>query len=76
MEGLLFIVSPTKPGTYVYLRYGVLARMNDDVILDRRTEDRRRIRQDTATPERRSGDRRHRDITGELQAFGWAVVHR
>ena len=75
MAGLLFIVSPTEPGRYVYLKYGV-ARMNGDVILDRRKEDRRQICQDRATPERRRGDRRHRDITRELQAFGWAVVHR
>ena len=75
MVGLLFIVSPTEPGTFVYLKYGV-ARRNGDVILDRRKEDRRHIRQDASAPERRYGDRRHRDITRELQAFGWAVVHR
>ena len=76
MAGLLFIVSPTEPGTYGYLKDGVIARMNCDLILDRRKEDRRRIRQDAAAPERRNGDRRHCDITRELQAFGWAVVYR
>ena len=75
MAGLLLIVSTTEPGRYVYLKYGV-ARKNSDVILDRRKEDRRRIHQAAATPERRYGDRRHRDITRELEAFGWAVAHR
>ena len=46
------------------------------MILDRRTEDRRQIRQDVAGFERRYGDRRRRDIMGELHAFGWAVVYR
>jgi hypothetical protein len=75
MAGLLLIVSTTEPGRYVYLKYGV-ARKNSDVILDRRKEDRRRIHQAASTPERRYGDRRHRDITRELEAFGWAVAHR
>jgi len=75
MEGLLFIVSATEPGTYAYLKYGV-ARRSGDVILDRRKEERRQIHQGSAMSARRNGDRRHRDITRELQAFGWAVVHR
>ncbi len=75
MVGLLFIVSASEPGTYAYLKYGV-ARRSGDVILDRWKEERRQIHQDAAMPERRSGDRRHRDITRELQAFRWAVVHR
>ena len=77
MASLLFIVSTTQPGTYAYLKYGV-ARRKGDVILDRRHENRRRNRThlDAATLERRYGDRRHRDITKELQAFGWTVVHK
>ena len=75
MAGLLFIVSAAAPGTYVYLNYGV-ARRTGDVILDRRKEERRQIHQGSAMSERRNGDRRHRDITRELHAFGWAVVHR
>ena len=55
MEGLLFIVSATEPGTYAYLKYGV-ARRSGDVILDRRKGERRQIRQDSAMPERRYGD--------------------
>ena len=75
MAGLLLIVSTTEPGRYVYLKYGV-ARKKGDVILDRRKEDRCRNYQAAATAERCYGDRRHRDITRELKAFGWAVVHR
>ena len=47
----------------------------DDVILDRRKMDRRRIHQLT-TPERRRPERRRRDITTDLQKSGWAMVHR
>jgi hypothetical protein len=75
MAGLLLIVSATEPGRYVYLKYGV-ARKNGDVIFDRRKENRRRNHQPAATRERRYVDRRHRDITRELKAFGWAVAHR
>jgi hypothetical protein len=46
-----------------------------DVILDRRKADRRRIHQ-RATPERRHGERRRRDVTTELQKIGWAQVRR
>lgn len=74
MEGLLFIVSAMAPWKHAYLKQGV--GKNGDVILDRRKEDRRRIHQGAARPERRKGGRRHRDITRELQEFGWAVVHR
>jgi len=75
MAGLLFIVSAREPGTYAYLKYGV-ARSSGDVILDRRIGERRQIHQYAVRTERRNGDRRHRDITRELQAFGWAVAHR
>lgn len=75
MEDLLVIVSATEPGTYAYLKYGV-PRKSGDVILDRRTENRRQIHQNAAHAERRDGDRRHRDLTRQLHAFGWAVVHR
>jgi hypothetical protein len=46
-----------------------------DVILDRRKEDRRRIHQ-RATPERRHGARRRRDVMTDLRKSGWALVHQ
>jgi hypothetical protein len=44
-----------------------------DVILDRRKMDRRGLHQ-PATPERRHGERRRRDIMTDLQRSGWALV--
>jgi hypothetical protein len=43
MAGLLFIVSPTKPGTYTYMK--LVTEREDVVILDRRKMDRRLIHQ-------------------------------
>ena len=58
MADLVFIVSRTEPKQYLYLKH-VFADETRDVVLDRRTV-----------------DRRHRDITRELQSSGWALVRR
>jgi len=73
MAGLLFIVSRTKPGTYAYMK--LVSESEHDVIFDRRKGDRRRIHQ-RATPERRHGERRRRDVMTDLQKSGWALVCR
>lgn len=46
-----------------------------EVVLDRRAAERRRDDHRVAT-ERRQADRRHHDITADLQNAGWALVHR
>jgi hypothetical protein len=46
-----------------------------DVILDRRKGDRRRVHQ-RATPERRHGERRRRDVMTDLFKSGWVRVCR
>ena len=74
MADLVFIVSRTEPKQYLYLKHA-FADETRDVVLDRRSIDRRR----TLRPppiERRHIDRRHRDITRELQSSGWALVRR
>jgi hypothetical protein len=73
MAGWLIVVSRTKPGTYTFMK--LVSESEHDVILDRRKADRRRIHQ-RATPERRHGERRRRDVTTELQKIGWARVRR
>jgi hypothetical protein len=73
MAGVLIVVSRTKPGTYTFMK--LVSESEHDVILDRRKADRRQIRQ-RATPERRHGERRRRDVTTELQKIGWAQVRR
>ena len=71
MASLLFIVSRTKPGTYNFMK--LVSESEHDVVFDRRNVDRRRIYQ-RATPERRHGERRRRDVMTDLQKSGWALV--
>ena len=73
MAGLLLIVSRTKPGTYHYMK--LVSESEHDVILDRRKGDRRRVHQQ-ATPERRHGERRRRDVMMDLFKSGWVRVCR
>ena len=63
----LIIASRTRPAQYTYLKHAFEPAIAD-VILDRRQ------RQDKAGNETRGRDRRQRDITTDLLAFGWAVV--
>ena len=73
---LLVIVSRTDPSRGPYLKH-VFASETVEVIVDRRAEERRRFPlHDRAAAERRRGDRRQRDITKDLQTYGWAVVRR
>lgn len=73
MSSLLLIVSRTKPGTYHYMK--LVSESEHDVILDRRKGDRRRVHQ-RATPERRHGERRRRDVMTDLFKSGWVRVCR
>jgi hypothetical protein len=72
MTRQLLIVSRSQQERYAYLRY-VFDSETGDVILDRRVRD-RRGRQEPAPAERRRAERRQRDVTSDLQAFGWALV--
>lgn len=73
MAGRLYIVSPTKPGTYKYMK--LVGANEDAVILDRRKSDRRQ-RHQPVTSERRRAERRRRDTMTDLQAWGWAIARR
>jgi hypothetical protein len=75
MADLLFIVSRTEPKQYLYLKH-VFADESRDVVLDRRIFADRRRSLSPQPVERRHIDRRHRDITRELQSSGWALVRR
>jgi len=71
---LLVIVSRTEPSRITYLKHA-FASETTDVIRDRRAEKRRRFPlRERAAAERRRGDRRQRDVTEDLQTYGWAVV--
>jgi len=71
---LLVIVSRTRPAQYPYLKR-TFGNEVVDVVLDRRLEERRQ-RQAQVGAERRRGSRRQRDLTKQLQEFGWAVARR
>jgi hypothetical protein len=68
----LLIVSRSQQERYAYLRY-VFDGETGEVILDRRVRD-RRSRQEPVPAERRRDERRQRDVTADLRAFGWALV--
>jgi hypothetical protein len=72
MTRQLLIVSRSQQERYAYLRY-VFDSEPGDVILDRRVRDRRGGKE-PAPAERRRAERRQRDVTSDLQAFGWALV--
>jgi hypothetical protein len=71
MAGWLYIVSPTKPGTYKYMK--LVGRSEDTVVFDRRKSERRQLHQ-RVTPERRRAERRWRDVMTDLQTSGWVAV--
>jgi hypothetical protein len=75
MADLVFIVSRSEPKQYLYLKHQ-FADESRDVVLDRRTGERRRSPMTQPRIERRHIDRRQRDITRELQSSGWALVRR
>lgn len=72
MTRQLLIVSRSQQDRYAYLRY-VFDGETGDVVLDRRIGD-RRSGPKPVPAERRREERRHRDVTSDLQAFGWALV--
>src|SRR4029453_13986357 len=74
MADLVFIVSRTEPKHYLYLKHEFVDETRD-VVLDRRAGERRRS-QGSVASERRHMQRRHRDVTAELQSSGWALARR
>jgi len=77
LNRMLLIVPRAQQAQYAYLKHA-FEKEAMDVIFDRRAGERRQLAAlDRARSERRrSRDRRQRDITKDLQRFGWAVVRR
>jgi len=69
----LFIVARDREKLYEYVKRAFADNPTVQVVLDRRTGDRRRGSM-PRLPDRRRGDRRSRDVTGQLRALGWAIV--
>ena len=74
MADLIFIVSRTEQKQYRHLKH-VYSDATEDIVLDRRTGERRRS-QRLRLPDRRHMERRRRDIGQDLQSTGWALVRR
>ena len=73
---LLVVVSRAEPSSFTYLKH-VFASETVDVILDRRGHEGRRLGlRERAATEKPDEDRRRRDITKDLQTYGWVVVRR
>jgi hypothetical protein len=73
MADLLFVVARDRQDLYEHLRRAFADTPAVDIVLDRRRTDRR---QSSASPpvERRQGERRTRDMTGDVKYLGWALV--
>ncbi len=76
LNRMLIIVAHAHQAQYTYLKHA-FEKEAMDVIFDRRAGERRQlVAMDRARSERRGRDRRQRDITMDLQRFGWAIVRR
>ena len=73
---MLIIVSREQTAQHAYMKHS-FEKEAIDVIFDRRAGERHQlVAMDRARSERRGRDRRQRDITKDLQGFGWAIVRR
>jgi len=72
MSRLLLVVVREEPKRYAYFRH-TYSSETVEVIIDRRLTD-RRSSDKPVSPDRRQGSRRRRDVSVDLQTFGWALV--
>ena len=72
MSRLLLVVAREEPRRYAYFKH-TYSGDTVDVIVDRRVTDRRRGER-AVSSDRRQEDRRRRDLSTDLQTFGWALV--
>ena len=75
MADVVFIVSRSEPKQYLYLKH-FWADEGRDVILDRRTGERRQSLRPPPVERRHVKRRRQYDITQDLRSPGWALVRR
>ena len=72
MSRLLLVVVREEPGRYAYFKH-TYSSDTVEVIIDRRMSERRRGESPVGL-DRRQASRRRRDLSPDLQAFGWALV--
>ncbi len=73
MRRQLFIVARDREKLYEYVKRAFAGNPSVQVLLDRRKGDRRASAM-SRIPNRRHGDRRGGDLSGQLKALGWAIV--
>jgi hypothetical protein len=71
---ILYVISPTAPERYQFVRRHFADEPDVEVVYDRRRRERRMNQAPTAAGRRR-GDRRQNDIDEDLRAVGWALIH-
>jgi len=69
----LFVVARDREKLYDYVKRAFAENPTVQVVLDRRVGERRRAGM-SRIPNRRQGDRRRSDVSGQLKALGWAIV--
>ena len=71
----ILVVARDRQKLYEYAKRAFSGNSSVEVILDRRTAERRRSPDRSGAPERRRGDRRLMlEIDNHLRAMGWAIV--
>ena len=74
MSRLLLVVVREEPGRLAYFK-GTYSSDTVEVIVDRRVSERRNAEKPVGL-DRRQMSRRRRDLSPELQTFGWALVRQ
>lgn len=69
----IILVARDRERLFEYIRRAFAGNETVEVLLDRRTGERRRS-PGSRLPERRRGDRRRQDVSSQLRGLGWAIV--
>jgi hypothetical protein len=71
----ILVIARDRQKLYDYAKRAFFGNATVEVVLDRRTGERRRNGERAGTPDRRRGDRRLMlEVENHLRAMGWAVV--
>lgn len=70
----IILVARDRERLFEYVKRAFAGNDTVQVLLDRRTGERRRSSAGERLPERRRGDRRRQDVSSQLRGLGWAVI--
>ncbi len=69
----IILVARDRERLFEYIKRAFAGNETVEVLLDRRTGERRRS-SGSRLPDRRRGDRRRHDVSSQLRGLGWAIV--